>query len=613
MSEEEPNLEKESRLVRWWDSGTAGVLIHDKWFRAAFLILLLLVIMAGLFLPRIWTTTPAGFTPVVRVSGLDRVQARSLKSSAQNHEAASRYKEAVHAWTAAIANDPGKPELIHGLVRTVLNEKPLNEENIGPTFGRLMWLLRLTKTNQADLELTLEFLDRCRLDDFVVRFGKPQEDSLNGAGAERYARALYTTGDYPGFARFWDRHEKEFAANPELMVYRHAWMSLHGPEVKLQEGRRLLAEDRRQAATRLLAARLQLDVSAALLDNQTFEESLRMLEDAHQDRPRDHALHWRLLRDTGRGVEALARARAYGTAPSTPAEARDLALAYDRLGMGETVIDYLGKWIATLGYDPDLWLLHARLMIKYRRWAELRSLSVRMRNSLDVGNLMQGYSFFLEGLAEQRSGREDAARLLMDKAVNYEFPEETGAYQAARQMVQAGFPTPALELLRKLEPRFAKDAGYWFERTVAAFGARNSTLIIQSARKAYELDPNRVSHMVNYAGALLVTRTEPEEAMKVTLQALSVDPGHVGAQLNHILALVQLRRLDDAEQKLASLNTLTFNANEQATYHLARFDLFRQKGDLVRAREAANQIDRQALVPLEVDWLEKTLESLPAS
>lgn len=613
MNEHEQNLETESRLVRWWDSGTAGVLLHDKWFRAAFLVLLLLVILAGLLLPRLWTTTPAGFTPVVRVSGLDRVQARSLRASAQGHEAAGRYKEAVHAWSAAIANDPGQPELIRGLVRTVLNEKPLNEENIGPTFGRLVWLLRLTRTNQTDLELTLEFLDRCRLDDFVVRFGRLRSETLAGEGAARYARALYQTGDYPGFDRFWIRHEQEFSARPEMPVYRHAWLSLHGPEVKLQEGRRQLAEDRRQAATRLLAARLQLDVSAALLDHQTFEESLRVLEDAHQDRPRDHALHWRLLRETGRGVEALARARAYGTAPTTPAEARELALAYDRLGLGETAIDYLGKWIASLGYDPDLWLLHARLMIKYRRWTDLRGLAVRMRNSLEVGNLMQGYSFFLEGLAEERSGREAAARLLMQKAVNYEFPDETGAYQAARQMVQAGFPTEALQLLRKLETRFAKDAGFWFEMTVAAFGARNSTLIVQAARKAYELDPDQVSHMVNYAGALLVSRTQPEESMKVTLQALSVDPRHVGAQLNHILALVQLRRLDDAERKLATLNTLTFNANEQATYHLARFDLYRQKGDLARAREAANQIDREALVPLEVDWLEKTLAALPPS
>src|SRR5258706_14787160 len=64
------------------------LLLFKFWFRMAFLALVFLMVFLSLFLPKVWRTSPPNFLPVVKVSGLDLVQAWSLQRTARKQMAA---------------------------------------------------------------------------------------------------------------------------------------------------------------------------------------------------------------------------------------------------------------------------------------------------------------------------------------------------------------------------------------------------------------------------------------------------------------------------------------------------------------------------------------------
>src|SRR5258707_10175088 len=72
-------------------------LVFEFWFRLVFLVFLLGAVFLALFLPKMWTVSPPGFKPVLKVSGLDLVQAWSLKRSAVKAAASGKNKDAASA------------------------------------------------------------------------------------------------------------------------------------------------------------------------------------------------------------------------------------------------------------------------------------------------------------------------------------------------------------------------------------------------------------------------------------------------------------------------------------------------------------------------------------
>src|SRR5262249_53874179 len=128
-------------------------LLFERWFRLAFAACALIFVFFALFLPKIWKTTPTGFRPIVKVSGLDLVQAWSLKRTALKAEQAGQFDEANYAWQAALANNPANKDLVRGSLNCVLRD-PHRREHALQALGYAYWLLKLTGTNDlADLQL----------------------------------------------------------------------------------------------------------------------------------------------------------------------------------------------------------------------------------------------------------------------------------------------------------------------------------------------------------------------------------------------------------------------------------------------------------------------------
>src|SRR5437899_6923621 len=127
-------------------------MLYETWFRVIVLVGVLGAVGMALFLPKIWVTSPKGFLPVVRVSGLDMLQACSLQRSARQAMAAGKFEQAPYAWTSAFANNPADPNLARGALENSLRMDRMDKDPGNP-ISQALWLLRLTHTNTIDLEL----------------------------------------------------------------------------------------------------------------------------------------------------------------------------------------------------------------------------------------------------------------------------------------------------------------------------------------------------------------------------------------------------------------------------------------------------------------------------
>jgi hypothetical protein len=153
-------------------------LFFEKYFRAALLLLALVFTAAALFLPRMVLSTPKDFLPVIRVRALDKVQSWSLARTARRLTAAGELDAALFAWQSAVANDPGDAALSRALVSTLLAEPIPPRKHLGLGANHALWLLRLTQTNRADLDLTVQLFARYGLDDLVAGLLRPIENDL---------------------------------------------------------------------------------------------------------------------------------------------------------------------------------------------------------------------------------------------------------------------------------------------------------------------------------------------------------------------------------------------------------------------------------------------------
>src|SRR5688572_25296125 len=74
------------------------LLLFNSWFQLAFGAAFFLAIFIALYVPKIWTASPKGFLPIVKISALDKTQNWALKRSAKNYAAAGDFNLAAQTW-----------------------------------------------------------------------------------------------------------------------------------------------------------------------------------------------------------------------------------------------------------------------------------------------------------------------------------------------------------------------------------------------------------------------------------------------------------------------------------------------------------------------------------
>lgn len=583
------------------------LLLYNFWFRLVFVILLL----AGMAFPfcvvHIWRTSPAGFEPVIKVSVISLVQAWSLQRTARQQVAAKQWDDAILSWQTALAHNPASTNTVRALLETGLQmDKIGSRQNL--MANQSIWLLRLGGTNTADVELVTRVFERMDLPDYTVFFLRPFEDHLTPVMQATYLKALFNLGDMDQFHTWMDKSAALIDKDAELRLYRAAYQAGWGEPGVITAGRETLAEALEHPTWRTLANRLQLKVSVQNRDLPAFERALHTLEDWRMDRPIDHVHYWRMLADAGRKAEALAAASSFPNAPTTAQEAILMAQTLHSLGRKDHAIEILQNNSRNFSYSDSLWIYHASLLLDAKRWEDLRTLALTIRQESNVREQLAGFSYFLEGRAElgleRKALASEAFRTAVDRGVK---SPRVGLYVGG-ELTRLGYPELGSQILTPLMKESARTPAYWQQMFAAANALRNASMLVLASSNYHQLYPRNYAAINNYAAALLCSRQRPEEAVRLTMELVQMQPNSSGAAINHALALCMNRRVDEAEKLLKKLSPDRLSPEEASSYFLGWFQVYFERGQWDDARRTAEKIDREQLFDSENLWFKECLE-----
>lgn len=577
----------------------------ERYFRAAAILLLLFLVALGLFLPKIYTSTPEGVLPVHKMSGLDMLQAWSLAKSARAKAAAGNYDEAFLAWRSAMQNNPGNPRYSEGLVRLVLDYPATKREFLSTAASFALWNLQLTRTNDASLELAAGLFAKYSLDDYATGLLGSRATNLTPALAAIYLKSLFHQFRMDRFGEVWGSYSNALTGNREMQVVRAAWQSGWGPVGQISQGRRELEAARNDPATRDLANRLSLPIAVSLSDTFGYERALAALVDTHADRMRDHVAYWRLLVSAGHSAKAAELARGFSRPPETPADAKAMVETLIPMGAQEYAAKFLEQHLPSFSFRPDLWEQLADLLITLKQWPELRDIAVRMRQNQLLREDIAGYSWFLEGLSALRTDRREAALEAFTRAADFPTTNPLLSFKVARQLTGLGYPVLATRLLAKVEQAYGNQAMYWFAVVGAAYEARQFDTMREAAARGYLLNTNEPIFISNYAAMLLMERTNAALAVQLTLRALAGRPKDVGMQINHAQALILNDRLEEAEDLLNKIKIDDVEAYLVTERNVAFFDLYAKRQDRNKALAAYRGIEARFLFLPQLRWLDQ--------
>ena len=587
------------------------LLIFSFWFRLMFAGFFLFLIFLALFLPRIWRTTPPGFLPVIRISGLDMAQAWSLRRSALRSMKAGDLDHAAFAWQAAVARNPANPELIRGALRHVLRLESPALKHQGPAIGQAFWLLRLTGTNAADMELVSRVYEKFQLYDLLLGLLGPQADRLTAEEEAAYLKALFHTGQMAPFASRWEQLKGRWLGAPDLELYHNAYLAGWGPPATAGEGQRRLEAALANPDQAVLANRLQLFICARRNDPERYLASLQRLEQGQSDTMLEHVVYWQLLAAQGRQEEARTLLRSFPRPPSSATEALRLSEIQVALGLRAEARQLLEQCTPQFGNAQEIWLRRATLLQEDRRWEDLRELALQLRQHPRMRDTLAGYSYYLEGCAESGLDRPAVADRCFRIVAQHPVESRALALSTAGSLLKLGYAAVARDLLLPLEHDFRERADYWQELLGAAYQLKEAELVSKAAAAGYRLQPENAVCANNYAAALLVNRDLPEQAVSLTLQILNRFPDSNAAKINHALALLLNLRSSDAEAILKSVDPEKLSDEEASSFYLGRFEVFFNQQRYDQAWEASDRITAKYLFPKQLKWLEQMRERLP--
>jgi tetratricopeptide (TPR) repeat protein len=588
------------------------LLIFKPWFRVSFAAFVLLLLFLALFLPKIWRTSPVGMVPVVKVSGLDKVQAWSLKRTARHDGAGGHPDRAHYAWLGAVLHNPADSVGVRGLLTNLLSHPAVEPDSLRLALGYTFWLLHLTGTNNADLELVADVLEDYHYNDLVLSLLSPVADHFTPRQQAAFLKALFRQNQVAEFAARWQQVQGARLPDPELPLYWAAYEAGWGRVEDAELGRQKLAAALADPARRVLANRLQLAVCSRLADINGYETCLGRLQEWDQDTATDHAEYWRLLANNGRAEDAKRFARAYTKPPGSSRHLLALAEAYVGLGLRDLAQRCFQSAPSHFFGSEEVWMKYGEFLVQDRNWDDLRTAAVQMRTRDRANQEFIGYTYFLEGWAEHELGRlspADEAFRRMNQ--NWIRGNARLALVTATQLVTLGRAASAWELLSKFEEELNNRPEYWTTVYDAANQLKDADLLLKAGKREYELVPSEPTAVSHYAAALLVKRQEPELAVKLTMQALATYPASAVARINHSLALLLNKRPADARSVLAGLRPNLLTPEAAASFHMVSFLISCELGDHGEAWRVVDKIDPTYLFPSDLAWIEEFRKKLP--
>ncbi|HNQ90442.1 MAG TPA: tetratricopeptide repeat protein [Verrucomicrobiota bacterium] len=593
-----------------WAEQTVLVFLYDRRFRWVIILAALVALAITLCLLRIWRVTPPDFKPPVRINVLDLFQSRSLLRTAREHLRKRQYTEAVHTWAMAVSNDPGNTPLLReylGLLAEYGDPRVEARQAIRHT----NWLLMLTRTNLADLELTSSLLQRYRLDDLVLQKLEAIETPLSPALQVIKAKSTLLMGDAMAFAQQQAAllNLPEAAADPEFALCQDAFRAGWTEGTTAVDAQSRLDQAKENPNLMLLAHRLQLVISHHRREPAAYGKALEALDQRSASRLSDHLLFCQLLRTIGERETAIQHLHAHAFAPRSADETVLLARCYYELGLPDEARTVLQRFAPEFAEADNLWLTYANLLIDQKRWNDLADLGVRLHTTLWRAHFdFVAFGHYIEGYALQRLGRESQALQAFDRLSPIPVTSVLLGAKIAAGLEELGHTDRAQRVLASLRQHAEHDPDYWHLVARTAYRLRDTSLLVYATGALLRLRPDHPAALQDHAAALLTSRTLPSEAIRYTFLLLEQQPDLLGARLNHAAALAQNQRLTEARKMLETIDPASLNAAHRNAWLQVWFEIHFQERDYPHALATEKLIDRHALFPVETRWLDDSLE-----
>ncbi len=603
------------KLERWEQSGgmfnspLIRLLISETWFRVAFAGICLLLVFLALFLPKIWSNTPKDFSKTILVSGLDHLQAWSLKRAAIKAMAEGRDDDALQAWREALANTPGNPDISRGMLRFLLKTDK-TKEMMGHAYSRSEWLLELTRTNLADVELVAKIYEKYKFYDSLLQLLDPLKDQLSPEQEAGYLKALFSTGRLKQFAERLVKTGREKFSDSELPLYEAAYQAGWGPETESEAAKNRLVTAQKDMSSRVLATRLLLVISRKNNDLANVEPLIQQLSEWRADTAIDHVDYWELMESAGRREQAVELAKNYPYPPKSASELIRLSEGYLHFGLDDLAEDTLKRFADKFGYSDKVWRIYSEVLIKKKRWDDVLSLATQIRRQPMVGQTLSVFSYYLDGVAQNALRNKDKAQQAFQRLAECNFTNRFLTLDFSTKALQLGYPEEAQLILHNHRQDLEQAPSFWLLMLKIAYQLKQPEQMLEAATKSWQLDRTNRLVMNNYAATLLTLRAKPEEAMQVTTSLLSEHPDSTIAQLNHCLALLLNQRTSEAKNLLLRIDPLTLNDEEHRAYQQAWLEIRVNLEQWDDARESLKNADRSQLLAPQIKWLEEAERKL---
>jgi tetratricopeptide (TPR) repeat protein len=587
-----------------------SVLRDDPKFRWAIVVLFFGFLLIGIILPKVWITSPKEFNPVIRVSGLDLLQVKALSRSARRLEANGRLQEAIQAWSSAVANNPADPMPIRGFISLVLRIEQPETRWVNSAAGQAYWLLRLSGTNDADIELAGQIYVKGGYYEDAWSLLSPTNRTLTTRSARALAAVAFETQRMDAFASIWDRNRQDFEKDPEIALYHAAWGSIWGPAIGTASSLKELEAAIESKSLKALALRLKLMVDSQRQDIASFERTFGLLQDLRADRVEDHVRSWLLYEAAGQKSKAQAMATAYAVPLRSESEAEAVVLGWLRLGMHDLAVDFAKTQLSQFPASPMLWGNIAHLLIDAHEWDELRILAANLRNQPYVSRYFGGYVDYLEGVSE--SGLSHRERAMECFRAFLKNPRDLPVFMldAALLLRREGYAEFSQQLFVGLEEHYAKQVEFWVEFARATFETRDAELFLHACEKAYKIRPDSPMLENNYAAALIITQKNPSEAIRLTLNVVDRSQRSSISLINHGLALNQNGRFKESHELLDSVSQAGLSNEEKTFLNLGQFESAMGEQRRSGAKAYAQAVDKRYLFPPQLERFNRLLASL---
>lgn len=564
---------------------------------------------------RIWRVEPRGFIPEIRISGFDALEARMESRAARACRLRHDDSGALNHWRAAVNANPADPIALRELIRTEGLLPQRNRAALDRLGGEVQWLLRLTATNRADLDLAVQVLDSLHAEELLG--AALAADRADQSPFQRRERAKWhlRAGRFDAFeAEARTLTALDTASDSAWPLYWLAWIA--GTDLA-DRGTGALRSLRQDSAsngdadssrTHLIRLRLEYVVSMRRQDPDAVRLALSGLRESRRDTPVDHARFWNLLANLGREDEARTLAQSFADPPVTVDELEWIGASLVRLGLTNEAVDSYRRWCERPGGRGQIWVTLGSLLARLERWREVRDLAGQMRNHPTEVAPWMGFSHYLDGLSLLAHGQTNAALGTFRRMLESPRFDPGALVTVGSDLIHRGLPEITAELLLRHESGAPNSVRYWQTLVQAAMALQDGPLLLQAAQREWDLNPGSLDAANDLAVALLINEREPERARELTRRVLETDPGSSSALIHHSLALLGNGQFRAARPLLESVDVGSLTPRQRHAFAYARVLLGSQSGRPVEVAREMQFLRPAWLFPSQIARVEHLVE-----